>query len=260
MMHFKLSIQLSPFHNEGFRTICSCGSCLHCCCIQTWGPLQRPQSDQEIRLEVGFGTGRLELRSFASPCRVTWAYNWGQTPGALPSKYEYVPMLWGADSGHTSSWSANAQQAIKNGATHLLGYAAGVSAHKHITLTSNLVSRFSFNEPDLAQQSNLTPEAAAAAWKKYMQPFAGKAKLCSPAITNGAPPMGTGWLDTFLKECTGCQIDCIAIHIYDQATNTAYYQQYIKGIGTKYKKPVWVTEVRRPYDFLVQLYFADDMK
>ena len=79
-----------------------------------------------------------------------------------------------------------------------------------------------------------------------MQPFASKAKLCSPAITNGAPPsMGTGWLDSFLQACSGCQIDCIAIHIYDSATNTAYYQSYIQGIGTKYQKPVWVTEVGR---------------
>lgn len=77
-----------------------------------------------------------------------------------------------------------------------------------------------------------------------MQPFAGKAKLCSPAITNGPPPMGTAWLDNFLKECKGCKVDCIAMHIYDSATNTAYYKEYIKGIGQKYKKPVWVTEVR----------------
>ena len=78
-----------------------------------------------------------------------------------------------------------------------------------------------------------------------MQPFAGKAKLCSPAITNGGPPAGEAWLDNFLKACNGCRIDCIAIHIYDSATNVAYFKEYIAGVGKKYKKPVWVTEVSR---------------
>ncbi len=79
-----------------------------------------------------------------------------------------------------------------------------------------------------------------------MEPFHGKAKLVSPAVTNGAPPsMGTGWLDSFLKACTGCHIDAIAIHIYDSATNTAYFQNYISSVASKYGKPVWVTEVRR---------------
>jgi hypothetical protein len=71
----------------------------------------------------------------------------------------------------------------------------------------------------------MSPQQAATAWKQYMQPFAGRVKLVSPAITNGAPPnMGTGWMDQFLKACTGCTIDVIAFHIYDSATNVAYFQ------------------------------------
>ncbi|KII84389.1 glycoside hydrolase family 128 protein [Plicaturopsis crispa FD-325 SS-3] len=150
----------------------------------------------------------------------SWAYNWDQTTGALAGGIEYVPMLWGTSSDHTGGWATNAQNAINGGSTHLLG----------------------FNEPDLSSQSNLSPADAAAAWKTYMQPFAGKAKLVSPAITNGAAPMGTAWMDSFLSACSGCTIDAIAIHIYDSATNTAYFEQYISDIGTKYGKPVWVTE------------------
>ena len=112
-----------------------------------------------------------------------------------------------------------------------------------ILLTIYSYRACSFNEPDLSSQSNLTPQQAASAWKQWIQPFAGRAKLCSPAITNGGAPMGTAWLDNFLSACTGCTIDCIAIHIYDSATNNAYFKNYISGIGTKYGKPVWVTEV-----------------
>jgi hypothetical protein len=110
--------------------------------------------------------------------------------GNLPAGAVYYPMLWvrhqcadaallftpaqGTDPNHLNGWEAAANAAIAAGATHLLG----------------------FNEPDIASQSNLSPQAAAAAWKTYMQPFAGKAKLVSPAITNGPPPsMGTGWMD-----------------------------------------------------------------
>lgn len=154
--------------------------------------------------------------------KISWQYNWSPVPGGnVNSGREFVPMLWGADQGHTQNWIDDATAAIAAGATHLLG----------------------FNEPDLGAQSNLTPQQAADAWKKWMEPFAGKAKLCSPAITNGGPPMGTAWLDTFLSLCEGCTIDCIAIHIYDSSSNVAYFQKYISDVGTKYNKPVWVTEM-----------------
>lgn len=107
-----------------------------------------------------------------------------------------------------------------------------------------IVCMCSFNEPDLNTQANMTPEQAAQAWKTYMEPFAGKAKLVGPAITNGGAPMGEAWLDKFLDSCTQCTFDVLAIHIYDSATNEAYYQSYISDFVSKYNKTTWVTEVR----------------
>jgi hypothetical protein len=74
--------------------------------------------------------------------------------------------------------------------------------------------------------------------------YAGKALLVSPAVTNGDPAQGygTGWLDAFFAECSGCTIDAIAIHIYDSATNEAYFKSYIPGVAAKYNKKIWVTE------------------
>jgi len=88
----------------------------------------------------------------------------------------------------------------------------------------------------------MTPQQAAAAYQEYVMPLAGKAGLVAPAITNAGPPMGTTWLDDFLSACEGCQIDAINAHIYDSATNAAYYKEYLSGIVTKYGKPVFVTE------------------
>lgn len=48
-----------------------------------------------------------------------------------------------------------------------------------------------------------------------MEPFHGKAKLVSPAVTNGG---GVQWLQQFFGNCTGCHIDAIALHWYDTAT------------------------------------------
>jgi hypothetical protein len=127
-------------------------------------------------------------------------------------------MLWAASSSYTNSWSSNAKAAIAAGSTHLLG----------------------FNEPDLSSQSNLSPSAAASAWKTYMQPFAGQAKLVSPAVTNGGSEMGLQWTKEFLGNCTGCTVDAIALHWY---SNYALdLQNHIQSAYSMFGKPIWVTE------------------
>ncbi|KAK4051341.1 hypothetical protein OIV83_002825 [Microbotryomycetes sp. JL201] len=171
---------------------------------------------------LGYNTAKF-VKPFSDKNSLAWAYNWAnsETWGNQPSlnpNVEFVPMLWGKDA---TGWSTAATKAISEGSKHLLG----------------------FNEPDLGSQSNISPTEAANLWKLHMQPFAGKAKLVSPAITNGAPPnMGTGWLDQFLAACTSCRIDAIAIHWYDAAWNTGYFMNYLTDISNKYKKPIWLTE------------------
>lgn len=104
-----------------------------------------------------------------------WAYNWLSDSFGLDSSIPYIPMLWGPSSDFTGTWQANAQKGIAAGAQYL----------------------FSFNEADMATQSNLTPEAAAAAWKQYMEPFAGQAKLVAPSVTNSQDANGgLNWLST----------------------------------------------------------------
>lgn len=115
----------------------------------------------------------------------------------------------------------------------------------------------SFNEPDLGAQSNLTPDAAAAAFKSLILPLAGKAKICTPAITNGGAPMGEAWLDQFMQKCDTCKFDCVAFHIYDSATNVAYYQSYISGMASRYNLPLHITEVRSSLAFRWQMTSMD---
>lgn len=150
-----------------------------------------------------------------------WAYNWGSVNGGLASGVEFLPMLWGASSDKTSTWVEDATAGIAAGATALLG----------------------FNEPDHTEQANLSPQTAATAYKTYMTDnFAGKAKLISPAVTNGAAPMGLTWLSSFMSYCTDCEIDAVAVHWYDVSTNTEYFKSHIEDAHTQSGLPVYLTE------------------
>ncbi|KAI7463127.1 hypothetical protein D0860_05297 [Hortaea werneckii] len=144
---------------------------------------------------------------FGGASKVGWAYNWGSSSDGLDMDVSYVPLLWGTSEDFTGPWSDNAQSALDSGSQYL----------------------FSFNEPDMSSQANLSPEDAAEAYKKYMSPFAGKAKMCAPSVTNGGGSMGLTWLSNFLDACSDCQIDCINIHWYDSYQNTEYFKDHVNN-------------------------------
>jgi hypothetical protein len=80
---------------------------------------------------------------------------------------------------------------------------------------------------------------------QYMQPFAGQAKLGSPAVTNGAPEQGMGlaWLGNFTQVCSKCTIDFVNIHWYDSASNVAYFKSHVtSAYAAGGNRPVWITE------------------
>ncbi|KAH0289863.1 glycoside hydrolase family 128 protein, partial [Aureobasidium sp. EXF-3399] len=167
---------------------------------------------------LAYNTASL-LTCFEDSTQVSWGYNWDSDSAGLSSSFNYVPLLWGLS--HTDVWNSRATSAIANGATHLM----------------------SFNEPDMTSQANMSPEDAASAYKTYMMPFAGKAKLGAPAVTNGGGSMGLNWLAAFLEACDGCQVDFVTIHWYDSASNTAYFKEHVQNAtDVAGGKPVWVTE------------------
>ncbi|TNY21555.1 glycosyl hydrolase catalytic core-domain-containing protein [Rhodotorula diobovata] len=174
-----------------------------------------PTSRPSKKKGVGHNDAKL-----AQKLDVSWVYNWGQCPdGSLGAGVEYVPMLWSDNAG---DWFVNAQKAIDSGSTHLLA----------------------FNEPDLVGQADMTIDAVVAGWKKYMSPFKGEAKLVSPAVTNGAAPLGRDYLATFFAACPTCfdETNAIALHWYDRATNVAYFKAYLTEAYARFKKPLWLTE------------------
>ncbi|GAA6010017.1 hypothetical protein JCM11491_005831 [Sporobolomyces phaffii] len=168
---------------------------------------------------VGYNTA-----AYTQHLDICWAYDWDSKGSGLKDGVMYIPMLWGAKT--LDGWEAAVDAAIKNGATHVLG----------------------FNEPDLAEQANLSPSAAASLWSSAIEPLATKnVKLVSPAVSNGVAtkdgkPMGVPWMLEFLEACQGCTIDAVALHWYDSASNLEYFRKHLEDAHAKLSKPIWLTE------------------
>lgn len=128
-------------------------------------------------------------------------------------------MLWGAPSAADPAWTSAALAA-----KHVLGY----------------------NEPDLNSQANIIPSVAAAAWQSYVQPLAGQVSIGGPAVTNGGngvlPYIGLGWLDSFLADCEGCEIDFLPVHWYANDTAANFFAYLEEAHSRSGGKPIWVTE------------------
>jgi hypothetical protein len=75
-------------------------------------------------------------------------------------------MMHSPDKSTAEEWLANVDKAVKKGSTAVMG----------------------FNECDHADQCNMTPEAACAAWKQYMNPVKEAhpgVTIVGPSVTNG---------------------------------------------------------------------------
>ncbi|WP_285586095.1 sigma-70 family RNA polymerase sigma factor [Herbidospora sp. NBRC 101105] len=148
-----------------------------------------------------------------------WYYTWAthQNGVRTPRNVEFVPMIWGAD-----SVTPKALAEAKKAGPYLL----------------------SFNEPDLAQQSNMTVERALELWPQLEK--AGKI-LGSPGVAFGGDTPG-GWLDRFMKGAKerGYRVDFVTLHWYGgdfrAAAATQQLKSYLQKVWQRYRKPIWLTE------------------
>jgi hypothetical protein len=156
---------------------------------------------------------------------ISWWYNWSPTPdGTLSNGYyntvgvEFVPMVWNGNFNTTTL----ANQ-IPQGAKYLL----------------------TFNEPEDANQGNLTAAKAASLWPQLQSLAQSRGlKLVSPAVNycagncNQTNPYT--WLQDFFNACTNCQVDYVAVHSYVCTEGSLY--GYVHQFEVQFKKPIWLTE------------------
>ncbi|GGP25628.1 hypothetical protein GCM10010971_14470 [Silvimonas amylolytica] len=159
---------------------------------------------------------------------VSWWYNWGLKPNSgLPANaqtsagMDFVPMLW----------NDNFVDA------DVITYLKANPAIKYLLV---------LNEPNLVDQANMTPAAAATLWPRYEAISAATGvKLVGPAMNWGtlsgySDPVV--WLDAFYAAYHAAnnnrdpQIDYLAFHWYDYGLSGQLDRL------TKYGKPFWVTE------------------
>ena len=205
------------------------------------GPLSRNDGGlPDGGLTEDGGTLRLNCKrgiayGYASPADqaalvpgIGWWYNWSPTPDtAVETTYvaqglDFVPMQWGG-----AVNPGQLETAIPASAQYLLG----------------------FNEPNFIQQSNLSPQAAAALWPELEQVAKDRhLLLVSPAVNFCGPASACingdtspfDWLDAFFAACTGCQIDFIAVHIYLQ--DGTGLKNVLAEYESRYSQPIWLTE------------------
>ena len=161
-----------------------------------------------------FAGSKAALKDVGAAWYYSWAASNAEVPG--PAGTEFVPMIWGA----ANVTDATLRQVKAEGEV-LLG----------------------FNEPDLAEQSNMSVEAALAAWPRLE---ATGMRLVSPAVAFGGDTPG-GWLDRFMAgaKARGSRVDAIALHWYGSDFSPAAVSQflgYVDAVHRRYGKPIWITE------------------
>ncbi|MEG3633192.1 sigma-70 family RNA polymerase sigma factor [Micromonospora palythoicola] len=148
-----------------------------------------------------------------------WFYTWGTGhPGiTAPRGADFVPMIR-AEENVTPTELARAKSAGK----HLL----------------------TFNEPDMAEQADMSVERALELWPRLM---ATGSRLGSPAVAWGGADPG-GWLDRFMAGAKerGYRVDFITLHWYGGDFTTAnavdQLRRYVEAVHRRYGKPIWLTE------------------
>ncbi|GFM48879.1 hypothetical protein ALQ47_02772 [Pseudomonas cichorii] len=160
---------------------------------------------------------------------ISWWYNWSPRPHDRVASYDYAS-LYGVDF-IPMVWNAN----MDDGQLKLY-----LLAHPNIRYLLVI------NEPNLVDQANMTPEAAARFWPRLEQISAQtNVKLVGPAM-NWGTLSGYGdpvvWLDAFYaayraqNQNRDPQIDYLAFHWYDYGLSAMLDRL------ARYGKPFWVTE------------------
>ncbi|AWS47117.1 glycosyl hydrolase [Streptosporangium sp. 'caverna'] len=180
----------------------------------------KPEDPAEASGKKGVGVWQMSGVSGAlASSGANWYYTWSTNHNGIttPASTEFVPMIWGA----ASVTDANLAQA-KSAGPYLLG----------------------FNEPDMAEQSNMTVDKALSLWPKLT---ATGQKIGAPAVAYGGDRAG-GWLDRFMSGAAqrGYRVDFIPLHWYGGDFNTTnavgQLKSYLQAVYDRYHKPIWLTE------------------
>lgn len=144
----------------------------------------------------------------AATLNSSWNYGWNAS-GNSTLDIEYVPMR------HNRWWPSYTEINNKQNSTHVLG----------------------FNEPDQADQADMTVAQAIAQWPNLL---ASGLRLGSPAPTDG----GLNWLYAFMDhaDALNYRVDFVAVHYYKNNWTASQMENWLWNIHQRTKRPLWITE------------------
>jgi len=205
-------------------------------CAVCWPwPKYKAAGDASVSRKRGIALENKRLLQVALPSMATlvaWAYGWGFATSPSESNgspsiagweaagIKWLPMVWNE---------------------YGLVAAEGVSPATWAPASTARRALLAFNEPNFADQANMSPERAAELWPRVEALAArhGIDTIVSPAVNFNAAFQGVDWLRRFLQLCAGCKIDAIAFHSY------TCHGQFLKDHIDTYRafgKKLWLTE------------------
>ena len=144
-----------------------------------------------------------------------WMYSWGNVlRDEIPENVEYVPMFWGKGSVTDDNINRIKQLIADGKVKYVLG----------------------FNEPDGADQANMSVDEAIALWPRLEE-------LGVPLVSPAPVGFNNSWMTEFMQraDALGLRIDYVAIHSYGGA-NVLNFINNLKQAHELYGRPIWVTE------------------
>ncbi len=161
-------------------------------------------------------SNRTEDWSFkTSDLAAHWMYSWGNIKREeIPENVEFVPMFWGKGSVTQDNIDRIKQMAEAGDIKFVLG----------------------FNEPDGANQANMSVDEAIELWPQLEQIGV---PLVSPATVNP----NNDWMKEFMRRADqeGLRVDYVAVHHYGGA-NVLNFINKLKETYNAYNRPLWITE------------------
>ncbi|KAI0692652.1 glycosyl hydrolase catalytic core-domain-containing protein [Cytidiella melzeri] len=174
-----------------------------------------PPSSGGGKLLIGWNGGNAASLALMAGGKASVVYDWSVWSPENTYGLNFAPMLWGSGS-KVSEFEAQ------------------------VTGSGNGKFILGFNEPDYSGQSNLSPSDAAGLWKSTIQPKKSQGyELIGPAPTGSTD--GVTWMANFIAACDGCDIDALAIHVYETDPQVAI--NFVTNYHNQFGKPVWITEI-----------------
>lgn len=142
-----------------------------------------------------------------------WYYTWGLS-GVPNLDLKFTPMVWGVP-------SVSKLDQIPAGSTEILA----------------------FNEPDGAQQSNVSVQQAIALWPQLKAKATAMGARLGSVATAQNPMSANSYFDELWNALNPIdRPDFICLHWY-APPNADHFLTWLDDIWEKYQKPIWITEM-----------------